>query len=310
MSATRGWCLRLNAQPDFRVDFGGVLPTRLAGMTADEVARVEVRHGNAMLALGELFDIATLGGEAGAGAAGASNQPGAGASSGTAPAAIARGRAEPPPEPPPELRLEGDLSRFDAIGHGLDGGVLHIAGAVGDRLGLSMRGGEIRVNGAAGQLAGCEMAGGLIELAGDVGDFAAGALPGSMDGMRGGTLIVRGNAGARCGDRMRRGTVVLHGDAGDFLASRMVAGTIAVAGRVGAHCGYGMRRGTLVFAGPPPAVPSTFVATHHDIAVFWTLLRRSLAYHGGRFAALPARAPRRLVGDLAVDGKGEWLLPG
>lgn len=273
MSATRGWSLRLRAQPDFRVDFGGVLPARLAAMTADEVARVEVGHGNAMLALGELFDIAELAAEA------------------------------------PELRLEGDLSRFDAIGHGLDGGVLCVDGAVGDCLGLSMRGGEIRVQGEGGQLAGCEMAGGLIEVAGDVGDFAAGALPGSMDGMRGGTLIVRGNAGARCGDRMRRGTVVLHGDAGDFLASRMVAGTIAVAGRVGAHCGYAMRRGTLVFAGPQPPAPPTFVATRQDIVVFWTLLRRSLAYHGGPFAALPARAPRRLVGDLAVDGKGEWLLP-
>ena len=274
MSATRGWCLRLKAQPDFRVDFGGVLPARLAAMTADEVARVEVRHGNQMLALGELFDVAALGGA---------------------------------DESSAELRLEGDLSRFDAIGQGLDGGVLRIDGAVGDRLGLSMRRGEIRVHGATGQLAGCEMTGGLIDIAGDVGDFAAGALPGSMDGMRDGTLIVRGNAGARCGDRMRRGTLVLHGDAGDFLASRMVAGTIAVAGRVGAHCGYGMRRGTLVFAGPPPAVPPTFVATHQDIVVFWTLLRRSLAYHGGRFAALPARAPSRLVGDLAVDGKGEWL---
>ncbi|MDX9887150.1 formylmethanofuran dehydrogenase subunit C [Thauera sp.] len=275
MSATPGWCLRLKAQPDFRVDFGGVLPARLAAMTADEVARVEVRHGNAVLTLGELFAIVALG-DGG---------------------------------PSTELRLEGDLSRFDAIGHGLDGGVLRVDGAVGDRLGLSMRAGEIRVQGSARQLAGCEMAGGLIEIAGDVGDFAAGVLPGSMDGMRGGTLIVRGKAGARCGDRMRRGTVVLHGDAGDFLASRMVAGTIAVAGRVGAHCGYGMRRGTLVFAGPQPVVPPTFVATHHDIVVFWTLLRRSLAYHGGPFAGLPARAPRRLVGDLAADGKGEWLLP-
>ena len=60
MSATRGWCLRLKAQPDFRVDFGGVLPVRLAAMTADEVVRVEVRHGNQMLALGELFDVAAL----------------------------------------------------------------------------------------------------------------------------------------------------------------------------------------------------------------------------------------------------------
>ena len=274
MSATRGWSLRLRAQPDFRVDFGGVLPAKLEAMTADEVARLEVRHGNAMLALGELFDIAEVVAEV------------------------------------PELRLEGDLSRFDAIGHGLDGGVLRIDGAVGDRLGQSMRAGEIHVQGAAGQLAGCEMVGGLIEVAGDVGDFAAGALPGSMDGMRGGTLVIRGNAGARCGDRMRRGTVLVHGDAGDLLASRMVAGTVALAGRAGAHCGYGMRRGTLVFAGPAPAVPPTFVATHQDIVVFWTLLRRSLAYHGGPFAALPASAPRRFVGDLAVDGKGEWLLPG
>ncbi|MFU2487757.1 formylmethanofuran dehydrogenase subunit C [Thauera sp. WH-1] len=297
MSATQGWSLRLKAQPDFRVDFGGVLPARLAAMTADEVARVEIRHGNERLALGELFDVAALGGAAG--------EAGAGARSAAIPAAAAEGRVEPGPE----LHLEGDLSRFDAIGQGLDGGVLQIDGAVGDRLGLSMRGGELRVAGSAGQLAGCEMAGGLIEVAGDVGDFAAGAMPGSMDGMRGGTLIVRGNAGARCGDRMRRGTVVLYGDAGDFLASRMVAGTIAVAGRVGGHCGYGMRRGTLVFAGPQPPAPPTFVATRQDIVVFWTLLRRSLAYHGGPFAALPARAPHRLVGDLAVDGKGEWLLP-
>lgn len=296
MSATRGWCLRLKAQPDFRVDFGGVLPARLAAMTADEVARLQVRHGNGRLALGELFDVAALGGAAG--------EASAVALSAATPATAAGGRFESGPE----LLLEGDLSRFDAIGQGLDGGVLRIEGAVGDRLGLSMKTGEIRVQGSAGQLAGCEMAGGLIEIAGDVGDFAAGALPGSMDGMRGGTLVVRGNAGARCGDRMRRGTVVLHGDAGDFLASRMVAGTIAVAGRVGAHCGYGMRRGTLVFAGPSPVVPPTFVATHQDIAVFWTLLRRSLAYHGGPFAALPARAPRRFVGDLAVDGKGEWLI--
>ncbi|MFP5401175.1 MAG: formylmethanofuran dehydrogenase subunit C [Gammaproteobacteria bacterium] len=294
MSATRGWNLRLKAQPDFRVDFGSVQPTALAGMTADEVARLQVRHGNGMLALGELFDIAALRGGA---------EVGAGTSS------AADSTADGSAEPRPELFLEGDLSRFDAIGQGLDGGVLRIAGAVGDRLGLSMRAGAIHVQGAAGQLAGCEMAGGLIEVAGDVGDFAAGALPGSMDGMRGGTLVIRGKAGARCADRMRRGTVLIHGDAGDFLASRMVAGTVALAGRAGAHCGYGMRRGTLVFAGPAPAVPPTFVATHQDIVVFWTLLRRSLAYHGGPFAALPARAPRRLVGDLAADGKGEWLVP-
>ena len=100
-------------------------------MTAGEVARVALRHGNSRLALGELFDITEVAADA------------------------------------PELRLEGELSRFDAIGHGLDGGVLRVDGAVGDRLGLAMCGGEIRVHGAAGQLVGCEMAGGMIEVDGD-----------------------------------------------------------------------------------------------------------------------------------------------
>ena len=70
-----------------------------------------------------------------------------------------------------------------------------------------------------------------------------------------------------------------------------------------------MRRGTLVFVGPAPETPPTFVETRHDITVFWALLRRSLAYHGGPFVALPVGTPRRLAGDLAAGGKGEWLLP-
>jgi formylmethanofuran dehydrogenase subunit C len=274
MSAAQGFSLRLRAQPAFRVDLSPLSPAALAGCSAAEVARLTVRHGNEHIALGELFYVATVAVEA------------------------------------PELHLEGDLSRFDRIGQGMDGGRLSIVGGAGDYVGAAMRGGEIVVDGRVGHLAACEMAGGRVEVRGDVGDFAAGALPGSMDGMRGGTLVVRGNAGARFGDRMRRGTAVVLGDVGDFCASRMVAGTIALAGRTGTHCGYGMRRGTLVFAGPAPAVPPTFADTAHDIGVIWALLRRSLAAHGGALAALPAAVPRRAVGDLAADGKGEWLIAG
>jgi len=97
-------------------------------------------------------------------------------------------------------------------------------------------------------------------------------------------------------------------DAGDFLASRMVAGTIAVAGRIGAHAGYGMRRGSVVCAGTAPAIPPTFVANDANIAVFWQLLARDLARHGGAFASLPARRVQRHLGDLAAGGKGELLL--
>jgi len=131
-----------------------------------------------------------------------------------------------------------------------------------------------------------------------------------MDGMRGGTFIVRGNAGARFGDRMRRGSALVFGNVGDFAASRMVAGTIAVAGTIGAHPAYGMRRGTLLAVGQAPAVPPTFVGNNVDIGVFWQLLARDLARHGGAFATLAKRQPQRYLGDLAAGGKGEVLLVG
>ncbi|NMG44082.1 formylmethanofuran dehydrogenase subunit C [Aromatoleum toluvorans] len=265
--------LRLRAQPALRLDLAGFVPQALGGETPSGVARRALWHGNEQVPIGEFFDVEAMAADG------------------------------------PELVFEGDLSRCDGLGRGLDGGRIRVEGDVGDYVGSGMRAGEIVVTGSAGLLAACEMAGGRLEVGGDVGDYAASALPGDMDGMRGGLFIVRGKAGARFGDRMRRGTAVVFGDAGDFLASRLVAGTIAVAGAVGAHCGYGMRRGTLIFAGPQPEPPPTFVPTGHDVQVIWTLLARSLAVHGGPFAALAAARPRRFVGDLAADGKGEWLLP-
>ncbi len=265
-----GWILALKQTPALRVDLRSVSPAALAGQSAAAVARHRVWHGNEAVALGDLFTIA--------------------------------------PHTEGELRFEGDLARFDRLGWQLAGGSIRIDGAAGDYLGAGMSAGEIVASGHAGVLAACEMSGGRLEVGGDVGDFAASALPGSMDGMRGGTLLVRGSAGARFGDRMRRGSALVCGDAGDFVASRMVAGTIAVAGRLGAHPAYGMRRGTLLALGPAPVPPPTFVANHVDIGVFWQLLARDLARHGGPFAALGQRRPSRFLGDLAAGGKGELLL--
>ncbi len=126
--------------------------------------------------------------------------------------------------------------------------------------------------------------------------------------MRGGTLIVRGNAGERFGDRMRRGTALVFGNVGAFAASRMVAGTIGIAGEVGEHLAYGMRRGSLVLAGAPPSLANRFVENRGDTGVFWSLLARSLAREGGAFAALAEIKPRRWVGDVSVEGKGEVLV--
>lgn len=240
-----------------------------AALAGTDVERVRVGHGNALVPLAEFFAVTARNDDT--------------------------------------LVFEGDLRRFDRVGWQMDAGALIVDGAAGDYAGAGLRGGDLRVCGDAGALAACEMTGGRLVVEGHVGDFAASTLPGSMDGMRGGTLIVKGSAGQRFGDRMRRGTAVVFGDAGDFLASRLVAGTIALGGRCGAHPGYGMRRGSVVFAGSRPVVPPTFTATRAPAAVFWQLLARDLAQHGGVFAALPTRRIERALGDGAADGKGELI---
>lgn len=265
-----GWTLRIKQAPALRVDLRGVTPSALNSLSIAEIERLPVGHGNALAPLAEFFHVATRDDDA--------------------------------------LVFAADLSRFDRVGWQMDGGRLIVEGPVGDYAGAGMSGGEIAVQGDAGALAACEMAGGSLRIDGNTGDFAASTLPGSMDGMRGGTLVVKGNAGERFGDRMRRGSAVVFGDAGDFLASRMVAGTIALGGRAGAHAGYGMRRGSVVFAGPAPEPSPTFVPAIAGAPVFWQLLARDLARHGGVFAGLPTRQIERRLGDLAADGKGELVV--
>lgn len=270
--------LTLKQAPALRVDLRGVTPTVLSALPVAEIERLSVTHGTQTLPLAELFGLARS------------------ESSGDV----------------DELRFVGDLARFDRVGWQMAGGRVVVDGGVGDYAGGGMSAGEMQVSGSAGALTACEMAGGLLTVAGDVGDFAASTLPGSMDGMRGGTFIVRRHAGARFGDRMRRGTALVFGDAGDFLASRMVAGTIAIGGAAGSHVGYGMRRGSVVFAASnaAPTLSSTFVPAVADARVFWQLLSRDLARHGGPFAGLPSRAIRRHLGDIAAGGKGELIVAG
>lgn len=268
----KGWRFEWKSAPSVRVDLRGVLPQAFAGLPIAEVERLPVGVGNRLVPLAELFAVS------------------------------ASDEAD-------TLRLAGDFARVDHVGTGLAGGRIVVDGSVGHHAGAGMSGGTLEVGGDAGLHAACEMSGGLLSIGGNVGDFAACPMPGGMDGMRGGTLIVRGRAGDRFGDRMRRGTAVVFGDAGDFLASRMVAGTIALGGRAGRHPGHLMRRGSLVFAGAAPEIGSTFVPANAEAPVFWQLLARDVARHGGPFADLPARAVRRWLGDLAAAGKGELIVP-
>ncbi len=265
-----GWRLTLKQVPALRLDLRGLTPSKLSVMSAEEIERLPLGYGKALLPLAEFFSLT--------------------------------------PNPDGALILEGEgLARCDRIGWQMEGGKLVVDGSVGHYAGGGMSAGELIIKGSAGLLAACEMSGGALTVEGDVGDFAASTLPGSMDGMRGGTFLVKGNAGERFGDRMRRGTALVFGNAGDFLASRMVAGTIAVGGTVGAHLAYGMRRGSVVLFDAPPMAP-TFVPALAEVAVFWQLLSRDLAKHCGPFADLPSRSIQRHLGDLAADGRGELIL--
>jgi formylmethanofuran dehydrogenase subunit C len=266
--------LVLRQAPALRVDGRLLSPAHLGALPIDEVRRIALPSGRDRIELGEWFEVLPDDGDSDL------------------------------------LRIDGDLSRFDAVGAGLHAGTLHVRGNVGDAAGMGMTGGRLQIAGDARDLAGCAMRGGWLEIGGDTGDLAASALPGDIDGVAGGTLVVRGRAGARVADRMRRGTVVVHGDVGDFAASRMIAGTLAIGGGCGAMPGWGMRRGSVVFAGVAPRVGSTFVDVRSDAGVFWQLLARDLVRFGHAFDDLPRRRLTRFAGDLAVQGKGELLVAG
>ncbi|MEM5367732.1 formylmethanofuran dehydrogenase subunit C [Paraburkholderia azotifigens] len=268
--------LRLKQAPALRIDARELLPARLAELAAQDICAIALWHGAERINVGDLFAVE-----------------------------IGESTREAP-----QLVLEGDMQRFDRIGARMNAGHMLVDGNAGDFAGLQMGAGTLLVAGDCGSFAGCELTGGRIEIRGNTGDFAGAALPGDMDGMRGGTLVIHGDAGARLGDRMRRGTIAVFGSAGAFVASRMVAGTIAIAGKAGEHPAFGMRRGSLVLLDHTWPTTRRFAENSSDIDVFWRLLVPTLAREGGAFAMLSrAHAPRRLRGDVSVQGKGEILLP-
>jgi formylmethanofuran dehydrogenase subunit C len=264
--------LALKEVPQQRVDCSPLIPDRLAGMTREEIAALELASGNHRRPVGELFDLAG--------------------------------------EDPSDLLILNGCDKLDRIGQGMGHGRISVEGDAGNWLGCAMTGGEIEVTGSAGSFTAAAMKKGAIHVRGNVGDFLAAALPGEPRGMSGGDVIVGGNAGERVGDRMRRGTVLIEGKAGDYCASRMGAGTIAVLGSVGANAGYCMRRGTLLTRRLDGALPSTFNDCGVHRLGFLALLFRSWQGLPGRFGALPLDVPpvRRLVGDLSEGGLGEILV--
>lgn len=207
---------------------------------------------------------------------------------------------------PSKLRLVGTTGACDNIGRGMKDGEIVVDGDAGAYLGATMRGGRIAVHGSAGPCAGGSMAGGLIEIAGNAGERAGGMAVGENHGMRGGRLMIGGNAGAVLGERMRRGLLIVNGNASDYAGARMIAGTVVVRGRVGRYAGFNLRRGSLILSKEPKELLPTFGDCGVMDFEYLRLLERQLRADGVGIK-LRARA-RRLMGDMAVLGKGEMLV--
>ncbi|MEY2653864.1 MAG: hypothetical protein RLZZ524_892 [Pseudomonadota bacterium] len=301
-----GHRLTLKAVPALRLDLRGILPETLAALSTAEIERLPVGCGRHLQPLADGFDI------------------------------------QPFEADRPTLHLHGEpaaLARVDHIGEGMAGGRLVVHGDAGDHVGSGMTGGDLRVHGSVRDLAGCELAGGRLCIDGDVGEACGSPRPGHLDGMKGGLLLIGGSAGARLADRMRRGTLIVAGDVGEHAASRLVAGTLVIGGALrGRHAGWGQRRGSVIWLdaatsarwldAPPPG----HVRAQADAPVAWALIARDLRRLGAeladvadaaesvesaaiwstlaaRLAALPGLPPpARLLGDITVDGRGEWLL--
>jgi formylmethanofuran dehydrogenase subunit C len=260
----------LKGEPEQRLDLSGLVPASLQGLDEKSLARLPVHSTRFRLNVGDVFS-------------------------------IRMGDAS-------SLRFAGGSSRFDHVGAGMVAGEIVVEGPVGQRAGRRMRGGRLHIKGDAGAFAASAMSGGLLEIDGNAGDNVGGPLTGEMAGMAGGVAILRGDAGVRAGDRQRRGLIVVEGRSGADAGSRMIAGTLVLRGAVATAPGRLMRRGTIiVFAKDCPISP-TFADCGIDDPVVARLLAAELGRLGLGTWRKSLGSVRRLMGDMAVLGKGEiWV---
>lgn len=259
----------LLAEPGERLDLAALVPDRLGGLSAPEIAALPVGTTRVGIKVGDLFRI-----------------------SGKDPSSIV---------------FAGGSRRFDQLGAGMMSGSIRVVGDVGFRAGREMVGGTLIIEGNAGEELGSGLSGGRIEVTGDAGDRLGAPLAGELQGVSGGTIVVRGKAGHRAGERMRRGLIAVLKGCGDHLGLGMIAGTIVVTGRVGAMPGYLMKRGSLLLDRRPEALSPTFVDCGNADIAFAGLFDRFLMAEKILDRPLLGTAPTRICGDNAVLGKGEIL---
>jgi formylmethanofuran dehydrogenase subunit C len=263
--------LAMRTRCEQRLDLSPLVPHRLAGMTAAQIARLALQTTRHPITVGDVFRLSA--GDAG------------------------------------HIRIEGATDRLDQIGQDMAGGEIVVQGDVGNQAGRAMRGGHLTIKGNAGHWTASGMRGGQIEIAGGAGDRLGGPFAGETAGMRGGVVVVKGDAGERAGDRLRRGTIIVEGRAGAHAGSRMIAGTLLLCRRAGRLPGYLMRRGTIVLADGCDELSPTFLDCGvHDLVAL--RLMAAFVKDHSRAAVSALRPPlRRLAGDMAVLGKGEIFAP-
>ena len=255
------------------IEFEGVVPDRLHGLSDPAVARFPVLADGRPCPLGDLF---TIHGDAADG----------------------------------QIECVGDFSRVHRLGAGMQRGEITAHGHVGRHAAAAMAGGRLTISGNAGDWLAAGMTGGEVLVEGNAGDNAAAALPGNDLGVRGGLIAINGDAGCLAGARMRRGLLGIGGSCGEAAAFEMRAGTVLVAGGVGPRPGMGMRRGSLIALSAMPDVPPTFSVGAAWSPTVLPLLAARLARAGFRATAgRPADAFggvwQQWHGDLLAGGRGE-----
>lgn len=201
----------LKSQSNLLLDVRNLNPDSVAGLSVQEIGRIEIGLGNRKSTVAQWFDVVGMSDDR-------------------------------------EVIFKGTLENVLSIGHSLNGGRITIDGTAGRHVGASMSAGEIVVHGDVGDYLGYEMQGGTIVVHGSAGDHVGGCYPGARFGMNRGSILIAGSAGKGLGHRMRRGTIVVGGDVGDHAGWQMRAGTIFICGSCSGSVGIDMKRGMIVMA--------------------------------------------------------------
>jgi len=176
------------------LEFDGILPERVAGLSENEIAALPVWLAGRELQVGELFTV--------------------------------RGQRSA------HLRIEGDLTRASRVGAGLSGGRLDVVGNVGDDAGMAMTGGVLTISGNAGDRLCAATPGAAKGMTG--GEAIVFGAAGSETGARArrGLIVVGGDAGAQTARDIIAGTVVVFGCTGPEPGRRSKRGSIVAVGGI------------------------------------------------------------------------------